>query len=111
MEKTISTQDMKDLTDLRKYFMLKNVSVSVPGDCPYCNEHFVDLRLHLNSKKDKKIIPQNLTNFDCDSCQLILPNEECIRNHKENIHGKSRKSDIIIPCKVCNIGKKCAFKK
>ena len=41
MEKTISTQDMKDLTDLRKYFMLKNVSVSVPGDCPYCYEHFV----------------------------------------------------------------------
>ena len=104
MEK-ISTEDMKNLTDLRKYFMLKNVSVSVPGVCPYCDVHFVDLRLHLktnNGKIDVKIV----ANFDCDSCQLILTNEECIQNHKENVHRKDRNPYSIISCKVCEIGKK-----
>ena len=84
--------------------MQQDASVSIPGACPYCDQNFADLRNHLKTKKID-FIPEdgaNFTNFDCDVCQLILPDEECIQNHIENIHIKAT-TDVIISCKVCNI--------
>ena len=95
METKIKSTNLEDLCKdprkLRQFFVLKNVSISIPGECPYCDQHFTDLRIHLKPKK-RKTIPKEmiLTNFDCNFCQLILPNEECIRNHQENIHGKGK---------------------
>ena len=95
----------KDLDNLRKYFMQQqDPSVSIPGTCPYCDQDFADLRNHLKTKKIHSI-PEDgayFTNFDCDICQLILPDEECIQSHIENIHVNGRNKDII-SCKVCDI--------
>ena len=110
METKIKSTNLEDLCKdprkLRQFFVLKNVSISIPGECPYCDQHFTDLRIHLKPKK-RKTIPKEmiLTNFDCNFCQLILPNEECIRNHQENIHGNGtiRFRKIIVQCKMCDI--------
>ena len=79
---------------------LKNEEVppkkSIPGECPYCDQYFTDLIIHL--KPPQKNI---LTNFDCNGCQLILPIEECILNHKRNIH---LFGTPFLSCKLCSIG-------
>ena len=103
--KSTNFEDLcKDPRNLKKFFILKNVSVSIPGECPYCNQHFTDLKTHLKPPK-RETIPRGmiLTNFDCNFCQLVLPNEECIRNHQENVHGGNSRKRSLVPCKTCHI--------
>ena len=75
--------------------------MSIPGPCPYSNQVFENLRKHLKIKKVDGIT-QDVTKFNCNTCQLILPNEECIQSHIEKIHVNGRTKDII-SCKVCDI--------
>ena len=87
------------MKDLRYYLHQEGESsVSIPGPCPYCNQVFEDLRKHLKITKVDGIT-QDVTKFNCNTCQLILPDEECIQSHIEKIHVNRRTKDII-SCKV-----------
>ena len=94
------------MKDLRYYLLQEGQSSGIPGNCPYCNQVFEDLRNHLIilyiNKNQIKGITQDFPKFNCDTCQLILTNEDCIQKHKQNIHIKGRTYDII-KCLDCNI--------
>ena len=65
--------------------------------CPFCDSNIQDFRKHISDQNGNS---ERNTLSNCNSCDLVIQNENCMKKHEEKVHG-GLYSGII--CEECNI--------
>ena len=65
--------------------------------CPFCDSNIQDFRKHISDRNGNS---ERSTLSNCNSCDLVIQNENCMKKHEERVHG-GLYSGII--CEECNI--------